>query len=57
MAGKSSTERAVRCWPRLPTELWVPHPGGAQGHGWGPRQPELVPGAVFGSPAYGSGWN
>ena len=26
---------AVRCWHCCP-ELWVPHPGGAQGHGWDP---------------------
>jgi len=41
---KFHTQRAVRQWHGCP-ELWVPIPGGAQGHGWGPGQPELVGGS------------
>ena len=41
---KFHTQRAVRQWHGCP-ELWVPIPGGAQGHGWGPGQPQLVGGS------------
>jgi len=49
---KFCTQGAVRQRHGCP-ELWVPIPGGAQGHGWGPEQPELV----GGSQPMARGWN
>ena len=35
-------QRAVRSWICCPESCGCPIPGSAQGHHWGPGQPELV---------------
>jgi len=36
---KFFTQRVLRCWHCCPVMCGCPGPGGAQGHGWGPGQP------------------
>ena len=41
---KFFTQRAAKPWHCCPQNCECTNPGGAQGHGWGPGQPELVGG-------------
>jgi len=48
-------ENLVRFWHCCPEKRGCPIPGGAQGNGWGPGQPELVGGNQTAA-GLGTGW-
>jgi len=53
---KFCTQRAVRPWHFCPESCGCPIPGGAQGHGWGTGQPDLLRGNEC-MAGVGTGWS